>query len=121
MARCRSAAAWPATSSTRCAEIEARTAELETELATVRADLDKVTLANSHIAARLRAAEKALKEKEPPARRAPALSTSMGPRLIALDLALKGTPRAEAKRYLDENYDMPDSEALLEKVYADRA
>jgi len=39
-------------------------------------------------------------------------------RIVALDMALSGTPRAETDRYLAENYDVPDREALLDEVYA---
>jgi DivIVA domain-containing protein len=39
-------------------------------------------------------------------------------RIVALDMALSGTPRAETERYLAEHYDVPDREALLDEVYA---
>ncbi len=41
-----------------------------------------------------------------------------GARLIALNMALNGTPREETARYLDENFDLEDSGAILEDVYA---
>jgi DivIVA domain-containing protein len=40
-----------------------------------------------------------------------------GARLIALNMALNGTPREETDRYLAENFQLPDREALLEEVY----
>ena len=43
-----------------------------------------------------------------------------GARLIALNMALSGTPREETARYLAENFDLADPEALLDDVY-DRA
>ena len=39
-------------------------------------------------------------------------------RLIALNMALSGTPRAQADRYLAENFDLDDRERLLDDVYS---
>jgi len=39
-------------------------------------------------------------------------------RLIALNMALNGTPREEAAQYLSENFHLSDSESLLDEVYA---
>ena len=41
-----------------------------------------------------------------------------GARLIALNLALSGTPRAQADRYLAENFDLDDRQRLLDDVYS---
>ncbi len=41
-----------------------------------------------------------------------------GARLIALNMALNGTPRDETARYLSENFHLTDSDALLDEVYA---
>jgi DivIVA domain-containing protein len=41
-----------------------------------------------------------------------------GARLIALNMALNGTPREETEQYLQENFDLPDADALLDDVYA---
>jgi DivIVA domain-containing protein len=41
-----------------------------------------------------------------------------GARLIALNMALSGTPREETARYLAENYSLADPEGLLDDVYA---
>jgi hypothetical protein len=41
-----------------------------------------------------------------------------GARLIALNMALNGTPREETEQYLQENFDLPDPDALLDDVYA---
>src|SRR4051794_28863054 len=43
---------------------------------------------------------------------------SEGARLIALNMALSGTPREETARYLRENFDLADQEDLLDEVYA---
>jgi hypothetical protein len=81
-------------------------------------DLSRARAANSHIAARLKAAEEALAEEQPPDRRTPAPGSTMGARLIALDLALRGTPREETARYLSDNFELRDSRSLLDEVYA---
>ena len=41
-----------------------------------------------------------------------------GARLIALNMALNGTPRGETERYLAENFQLDDRDALLDEVYA---
>jgi DivIVA domain-containing protein len=41
-----------------------------------------------------------------------------GARLIALNMALNGTPRDEVDRYLAENFQLSDRAALIEEVYA---
>ena len=41
-----------------------------------------------------------------------------GARLIALNMALNGTPREETERYLSDNFTLNDPGALLDEVYA---
>jgi DivIVA domain-containing protein len=41
-----------------------------------------------------------------------------GARLIALNMALNGTPRDEVDRYLAENFDLADRASLIDEVYA---
>ena len=41
-----------------------------------------------------------------------------GARVIALNMALNGASREETARYLDENFELDDPEALLDEVYA---
>jgi cell division septum initiation protein DivIVA len=41
-----------------------------------------------------------------------------GARLIALNMALNGTPREETARYLAANFDLPDHDGLLDEVYS---
>jgi DivIVA domain-containing protein len=41
-----------------------------------------------------------------------------GARLIALNMALNGTPREETERYLLENFQLSDASGLLDEVYA---
>jgi hypothetical protein len=41
-----------------------------------------------------------------------------GARLIALNMALNGESRADADRYLAENFKLADREKLIDEVYA---
>jgi hypothetical protein len=41
-----------------------------------------------------------------------------GARLIALNMALSGTPREETARYLNENFELENVDAMLDDVYA---
>jgi DivIVA domain-containing protein len=41
-----------------------------------------------------------------------------GARLIALNMALNGSPRDDTRVFLEEHFDLPDVEALLDDVYA---
>jgi hypothetical protein len=59
-----------------------------------------------------------VEEKEPTVEEPAAGGDSEGARLIALNMALNGTPREETDRYLAENFDLSDREALLDEVYA---
>src|SRR5215212_17631 len=43
---------------------------------------------------------------------------SEGARLIALNMALNGSPRDETDRYLAEHFNLDDREAMLDEVYA---
>lgn len=54
----------------------------------------------------------------PPGAAAPANGDSAAARIVALDMALSGTPREDTDQYLAENYDVPDRAALLDEVYA---
>jgi cell division septum initiation protein DivIVA len=58
-------------------------------------------------------------EAEPePAADTSAGDDAEGARLIALNMALNGTPREETDRYLAENFNLANREALLDEVYA---
>ena len=48
----------------------------------------------------------------------PAHADAEGARLIALNMALNGTPREETARYLSENFQLADAGGLLDEVYA---
>jgi DivIVA domain-containing protein len=53
-----------------------------------------------------------------PAAQAESSDDAEGARLIALNMALNGTPRDETAKYLSENFSLADSDALLDEVYA---
>jgi DivIVA domain-containing protein len=60
-------------------------------------------------------------ETEAPAEGEPApegSDDSEGARLIALNMALNGTPREETDNYLAENFELEDRAKLLDEVYA---
>jgi hypothetical protein len=48
----------------------------------------------------------------------PSRTAPEGARVLALKMALDGTPRDETARYLRENFELEDPEALLDEVYA---
>jgi DivIVA domain-containing protein len=56
-------------------------------------------------------------EPEPEPEPAAANGDEAGARLIALNMALSGTPREETSRYLAEHFRLPDADALLDDVY----
>jgi DivIVA domain-containing protein len=55
---------------------------------------------------------------EPRAAAAPVDDDIEGARLVALNMALNGTPRDETDRYLAENFQLGDRARLLDEVYA---
>jgi len=57
-------------------------------------------------------------EPEPEAADGEGGDDSEGARLIALNMALNGTPREETDRYLAENFQLADRGKLLDEVYA---
>ena len=57
--------------------------------------------------------------RDPAGATAPSQSDdSEGARLIALNMALNGTPREETGSYLAENFDLDDLDGLLDEVYS---
>jgi len=58
--------------------------------------------------------------ERPPEDRAapPDAGVTEGARLIALDMALSGSSRDETAKYLDENFNLPDRDRVLDEVYA---
>ena len=64
------------------------------------------------------AAEEALLEEEEQPLGGEASDDAEGARLIALNMALNGTPREETDRYLAANFQLENRDALLDEVYA---
>ena len=66
--------------------------------------------------------DETIAEAQAAAARAPEIAedetSGEGARLIALNMALRGTPRHETARYLAENFELEDPDALLDDVYA---
>jgi DivIVA domain-containing protein len=107
--------------------------ELLAKLDRAQGELDALRSAARSLAAsldELRRDAGALGAVEPPARNAPAAGDEPAPalngtksddeagaRLVALNMALDGAPRAETARYLAEHFELPDVEALLHDVY----
>jgi DivIVA domain-containing protein len=60
----------------------------------------------------------AVAEPDKPTPSADSGDDAEGARLIALNMALNGTPREETDRYLSENFQLSDRDGLLDEVYA---
>jgi DivIVA domain-containing protein len=97
----------------------------------LRGDLDELQAGTGELGQVRRDAEPPAADPEPaaapesepepaPAAAAPATKNgdSAAARIVALDMALSGTPREDTDQYLAENYDLPDRSALLDEVYA---
>ena len=122
--------------SARASEIERSMESLaesvRSELSALKADLEELRAVGEGVGAvREEAAEaEAAREPEPepepeaepeptaelPAE--PAADGHEGARVIALNMALNGSSREETARYLSENFELEDPEALLDEVYA---
>jgi hypothetical protein len=100
------------------------------ELSALKADLEELRAVKEGIGARAEEpAPPPAPEPEPdeepaaaaaaPAKVAPAAAAGPeGARVIALNMALNGSSREETARYLDENFELDDPDALLDEVYA---
>lgn len=62
--------------------------------------------------------EEALESGEPAQAPAATVAGGEGARLIALNMALNGTPREETAKYLAENFELADQDAILDDVYS---
>ena len=108
------------------AAVTAMRAELDTMLARLEEIRSSVENAEPEPIVAEPAPEPIAAEPDPepaPADPAPAPADSAsraseGARLIALNMALSGTPRDETARYLRENFDLDDADNLLDEVYA---
>ena len=97
-------------------EMAGRAAELQQQISLL---IEQIAALNAGIGSAALAEPEPLVEPEPEPEPAPAAATQApeGARVIALNMALSGTPREETARYLGENYDLENQDALLDDVY----
>jgi hypothetical protein len=98
------------------------------ELSALKADLEELRAVKEGIGAAPAGAEAEPEpHPEPEPDREPVVEDSTPPvqgegvegaRVIALNMALNGSTREETARYLSENFQLDDPEALLDEVYA---
>jgi len=102
------------------ARVEAAATDMVDKLHRLQAELDRLLAGLKATAATL---DSAPVPAPPPAAAAAAnggarSDDEAGARLVALNMALEGTAREEAARFLAEHYALADVEALLDAVYA---
>jgi ABC-type transporter Mla subunit MlaD len=95
------------------------------ELSALKADLEELRAVKEGIGASAEVPAAEPPPAVPPAEEAapaePAIAAAGGPegaRVIALNMALTGSSREETARYLSENFQLDDPDALLDEVYA---
>jgi hypothetical protein len=94
------------------------------ELSALKADLEELRAVKEGIGAAPPAPAEPVPQPEPePVVEESAPSVAQGEgvegaRVIALNMALNGSSRDETARYLSENFQIADPEALLDEVYA---
>jgi F0F1-type ATP synthase membrane subunit b/b' len=85
--------------------------ELRDEARRLHADLSALRVDATRLGA-------ASEEAAPATAPGPANGDTAAARIVALDMALSGTPRDETDRFIAEHYDLRDRAALLDEVYA---
>jgi DivIVA domain-containing protein len=103
-------------------KLERLQAELDGLLSGLRSSADTLTRSLAELGREVGTLGAAAPESAP----APAAPPSAGPRsddeagarLVALNMALEGTPREETARFLAEHYELDDLDGLLGDVYA---
>jgi DivIVA domain-containing protein len=107
--------------------LKGRLDDLERELGTLldalRKSGERLSEGLTDLQARVAQTQPAGKSDDPRAAELDAQLTESGDdeagaRLIALNMALGGTPREETARYLAEHFELADLEALLDDVYS---
>ena len=95
---------------------------IRTRLDSVRSELDalieSLRAGSDRLSAELRLLEGNLAEPGSVAEPPTAGEDAEGARLVALNMALDGTPREDTARYLNENFSLADASGLLDEVYA---
>jgi DivIVA domain-containing protein len=89
--------------------------ELSTLLETLRASGERLSAGLADLQQRVGGTESPAPAIEEPELTAP---DDAGARLIALNMALTGTPREETARYLADHFAIADLDALLDDVYS---
>jgi DivIVA domain-containing protein len=116
----RSAAAVRAQASDHVAQFQQATAGMLSQLDQLEGELGRLMEALRTAGERLTQGLQQLQEQVggAPAPVSPLPDDEAGARLIALNMALSGTPREETAAYLAEHFELADPGALLDDVYA---
>jgi DivIVA domain-containing protein len=102
-------------------DVTALLADLRTNAERLHGDLAALQAGAAELGAEPAARAEPVAAAEPtaPAPAEPAANgDAASARIVALDMAMSGTPRDETDRFLAEHYDLADREALLDEVYA---
>lgn len=94
--------------------VEALRADLAELRGSASGDVDEELIAEVEVIA-AKSPEVAASEEPGDASNGPAHPE--GARVIALKMALEGSPREETARYLSENFELADADTLLDEVY----
>jgi hypothetical protein len=110
----------------RLAEVRARLDDLthEADGSTVAVPVELLERVRDGIGATrellLRLADELEREEEGETQAAGATGEHDKAAIVALNMALNGAPRAETRRYLAENFDVPEAETIVQEAYARR-
>jgi hypothetical protein len=96
--------------------LRARAAGVAEQLDALRADI--AALGRAEVPAAVAPEPQPAPVESAPAPNGARSSDEAGARLVALNMALEGSPRDATARYLDEQFELPDVQALLDDVYA---
>ncbi len=99
------------------AELEGLLEGLKSTATTLSASLEELTRDVGTLGAAVEPAPVAPAPSAPPSDGARSTDEA-GARLVALNMALEGTPREQTAGFLGEHYALPDLDALLDDVYA---
>jgi DivIVA domain-containing protein len=99
------------------AELDGLLEGLKSTATTLSASLEELTRDVGTLGAAVEPAPVAPAPSAPPSDGARSTDEA-GARLVALNMALEGTPREQTAGFLGEHYALPDLDALLDDVYA---
>ena len=107
--------------------MESLAESVRSELSALKADLEELRAVGEGVGAVREETAQAAPEPEPEpepepttveAPPVPSGDDHEGARVIALNMALNGSSREDTARYLSENFELEDPEALLDEVYS---